>query len=80
MRKFEPRSNIFGFKPDGLKTMAEVDSVAAEINDQYELNGATITDEQKIWRELRKCTYTFNDSATREFSGKEHTPGVWQRS
>ena len=35
MTKFEPRSNIFAFRPDELKTMAEIDSVAAEIDDLY---------------------------------------------
>ena len=73
MNKFEPRSNVFGFRPDELKTMAEVDSLAAEIDDLYADEGSAIEDEQKVWRRLRKSVYTFNDAAKREHASKENT-------
>ena len=71
MQKFEPRSNIFAFRPDELKTMAEIDSLAAELDDLYVEEGVTIQDENKVWRELRKSVYTFNDAANRQYASKE---------
>ena len=72
MHKCQPQSSVFGFKPDSLKAMSEVDSLAAEITELYEKEGENISDEQRIWRDLRKCTYTFCDAADREYSSKEH--------
>jgi len=72
MSKFEPRSNIFAFRPDELKTMAEVDSLAAEIDDLYAEEGETIENEQNVWRQLRKSVYTFNDAAKKQYASKEN--------
>ena len=72
MDEFDPKSNIFGFRPDTLKTMAEVDSLAAEIDKLYVEEGETIENEQKVWRELRKSVYTFGDAAAREYASREN--------
>ena len=73
MQSYQPQSNVFGFKPDPLKAMSEVDSLAAEITSLYDAEGASIHDEQRVWRDLRKSTHNFSDSAQREYSAKEHS-------
>ena len=47
MHKYEPKSNILGFKPSELAIMSEVDSLAAEIEDLYHENGTNILEEQR---------------------------------
>ena len=72
MHKFRPETAIFGFATNELNVMAEIDCVAAEVQELYSANETMILEEQKKFRQIRKHTYSFITLAESTFKQSTH--------
>ena len=72
MKKFRPESSIYGFAANEVSIMAEIDSLAAEVQEMYKANETMILEEQKKFREIRKYTQSFIVLAEKSYKEPQH--------